>query len=191
MSSNRNCLLGIGDHLTRDILVAVQIEWKICMTVIQLLAMRLIEMFAHAWTYHVHNFIAITLLQSEGERKEFSIQFEFGLQKMSTKWVPGWEWLHHFTSKWILTGFVTIVDNVTPHTDKTKYLHWSPSAFYQYRCLYQEVTPLIHGTYCDWIYVKHSRFQHAVRNDRCYIRTHCWHLHHLCTYKCGDIKSMG
>ena len=57
-----------GARFTNDILPAIQIRWKLCLAVITLLAIRSQQIFAHATTaqlsYHVQNFIAITVLES-------------------------------------------------------------------------------------------------------------------------------
>ena len=64
-----------GAHFPNVFLLAIQIRWKVRLAVIQLMAIRSPQIFAHATTA-VQNFVAITLLLSEWEQNEISIGSE-------------------------------------------------------------------------------------------------------------------
>ena len=63
-----------------DFLPAIQIRWKIRLAVIPLMAIKSQQIFAHATTTqlscHVHNFVAITVLEPKWEWNKISIEFE-------------------------------------------------------------------------------------------------------------------
>ena len=69
-----------GARFTNGPLPATQIRWKLCLTVIPLLAIRSRQNFAHATTAqlscHVQNPVAITPLDSRWERNTISIETE-------------------------------------------------------------------------------------------------------------------
>ena len=69
-----------GARFTNDFLPAIQIRRKLRLAVILLLAIRSQQNFAHATTAqlscHVHNFVAIIVLESRWEWNEISIEFE-------------------------------------------------------------------------------------------------------------------
>ena len=74
------CFVGPGPRFTKVFLPAIQIQWKLRLAIIPLLAIRSRQIFAHATTAqllcHVQNFVAITLLDSRWEWNEISIEFE-------------------------------------------------------------------------------------------------------------------
>ena len=61
-------------------LPAIQMRWKLRLAVIPLLAIRSKQIFAHATTAqlscHVHNFVAITALESRSKWNKIFIEFE-------------------------------------------------------------------------------------------------------------------
>ena len=56
-------------------LPAIQIQWKLCLAIILLLAIRSQKNFAHAMC-HVQNFVAIAVFESKWEWNGISIEFE-------------------------------------------------------------------------------------------------------------------
>ena len=79
--------------ITNDFLLAIQIRWKLRLTVIPLLAIRPPQIFAHDTTAplscHVQNFVAIAVLESKWEWNEISIEFEMRWKKTLVKRAPG------------------------------------------------------------------------------------------------------
>ena len=77
LTTRRPYFSSTGACFTNDFLPAIQIRWKLCIAVILWLAIRSIQMYAHATTAqlscHVQNFAAITVLESRWERIEISI----------------------------------------------------------------------------------------------------------------------
>ena len=77
----RLSLTGPGARSTNDLLLAIQIRWQCRFAIIQLLAIRSQQLFAHATpaqlSCHAQNFVAITLSKSWWEWNEISIEFEF------------------------------------------------------------------------------------------------------------------
>ena len=69
-----------GARFINDFLPGMQIQWKVCLAVILLLAIRSQQISAHATTAqlscHVQNFAAITVSELRWERIEISIEFE-------------------------------------------------------------------------------------------------------------------
>ena len=65
---------GLGAHFANDL-----VRWEICLVVIQSLAIRLQQNFAHATTAqlscHVQNFVAIALLEPQQKLNKISIEF--------------------------------------------------------------------------------------------------------------------
>ena len=70
-----------GAHVINVILLAIQVRWKLCLAVIQLLPVRSQQIFAHAMTaqlsWHVQNFVVITLSESMLKQNQISIKFEW------------------------------------------------------------------------------------------------------------------
>ena len=73
-------ITGPGARFTNDFLPAIQIWWKLRLAVIPLLAIRSQQIVAHATTaqlsWHVQNFVAITVLELRWEWNEISMEFE-------------------------------------------------------------------------------------------------------------------
>ena len=90
-----------GACFTNDFLFAIQIWWQLCLAVIPLLAIRLQQIFVHATTAvlscHVHNFVAIAVLELKWEWNKISIEFEKNGSEMGP-----WPYTH-LAVRWLTT----------------------------------------------------------------------------------------
>ena len=73
-------LMGYWTRFTEDILLVIQIRWKLCLAVILFIVIKSQQTFAHAMPAQlpclVQIYVAITLLKLRQEQNEISIGFE-------------------------------------------------------------------------------------------------------------------
>ena len=79
-----------GTRFTNGFVPAIQIRWKLRLSITPLLAIRSQQIFAHATTAqlscHVNNFVAITVLESRWEWNEIFIELEL---RRKNRWWNG------------------------------------------------------------------------------------------------------
>ena len=106
VSQMNNAIHLPGACFIEDFSIVIHIWWKICLAVVLFVVIRSLQNFAHAMTavlsWHVQNFVAITLLVFEWNQNEIFIKFELKHKNSSVKWTPDWHW---HPASWVVISY--------------------------------------------------------------------------------------